>query len=239
MALVFLFLSAQTIPLEGVLQFADYLYGQQDYAAALHEYRRYQFLTDSVREDIPERIITCLIELKKFDKAIQESSQLLDISKSSFLKGQIYFLAGKYDSSRLFLSTVGTPYKTDAKKFIGLGYALEFKFQEAGKYIELPDAELHYKKPLLGALCALFPGGGHLYCGRTGDAIFSFLVISTMGLLSYYYYDHEEDVKFGISLGATILFYAGNIYGGINAVRNYNYYQNERHLQTILKSAEE
>jgi hypothetical protein len=239
MILVLLFLAAQTIPLEGILQFADYLYGQEDYAAALHEYRRYQFLTDSVHEDIPEKIITCLIELKKFDEAIRESSQLPNTSKSNFLKGQIYFLAGKYDSSRFFLSTVGTPYKTDAKKFIGLGYALEFKFKEAGQYIELPDIELHPKKPLLGALYSLFPGGGHLYCGRTGDAIFSFLVISTMGLLSYYYYDHEEDIKFGISLGATILFYAGNVYGGINAVRNYNYYQNEHYLQTILESAEE
>lgn len=239
MTLVFLFLSAQTIPLEGVLQFADYLYVQEDYAAALHEYRRYQFLTDSIREDVPERIVTCLVELKKFDEAIQESSQLQDTAKGNFLKGQIYFLAGKYDSSRLFLSTVGTPYKTDAKKIIGLGYALEFRFQEAGEYIELPDTELPYKKPLVGALCALFPGGGHLYCGRTGDAAFSFLVISSLGLLSYYYHDHKEDIKFGVSLGATILFYAGNIYGGINAVRNFNYYHNEQYLQTILEGAEE
>ncbi len=242
MTLLFLFLSAQTMetfPPDDILRFADYLYMQGDYIAALHEYRRYQFLTDSVREDIREREITCLVELQRFDEAIRESSQIGSISKSNFLRGQIYYLAGKYDSSRLFLGMVGTPYREDARKIIGLGYALEFRFQEAGKYIELPSTKPHYRKPLLGALCAVFPGGGHLYCGRHGDAVFSFLVVSGLGLLSYYYHDRGEDIKFGISLGATILFYAGNIYGGINAVRNYNYYQNEQYLQTIRKKIAE
>jgi hypothetical protein len=236
MTLLFLFLSAQTIetfPPDDILRFADYLYLQGDFTAALHEYRRYQFLTDSVREDIPERVITCLVELRRFDEAIRESSEIRSISKSHFFKGQIYYLAGKYDSSRLFLSKVGTPYKEDARKIIGLGYANEFRFLEAEKYIELPATKPHYKKPFLGALCAVFPGGGHLYSGRHGDALFSFLFVSGLGLLSYYYHDRGEDIKFGISLGATILFYAGNIYGGINAVRNYNYYQNEHYLQTI------
>ncbi len=236
MNLVFLFLSVQTIdtfPLDDILRFADNLYMQGDFGAALQEYRRYQFLTDSVREDISERVITCLVELRRFDEATAESSQLQNVSKRNFLNGQIYYLAGKYDSSRLFLSTVGVPYKEDARKIIGLGYAREYRFQEAGQYIELPATRLHYKKPFIGALCAVFPGGGHLYCGRKGDALFSFLVISTMGLLSYYYHDQDEDIKFSIALGATILFYAGNIYGGINAVQNYNYHQNEDYLRKI------
>ena len=29
-------------------------------------------------------------------------------------------------------------------------------------------------------------------------------------------------------------FYAGNIYGGINAVRNYNYYESEKYLEKII-----
>ena len=44
----------------------------------------------------------------------------------------------------------------------------------------------------------------------------------------------DEDIKFGISLGAAILFYAGNIYGGVNAVRNHNYYENEKYLEKII-----
>ncbi len=222
-----------------ILEFADYLYTQEDYADALNEYRRYLFLTDSIREDISEKVIDCLTKLERFDEAIRESIKLKNDTKRYFIKGWIYFLAGMYDSSRIYLRRVGIPYKPDAEKIIGLGYAFEFRFQEAGEYIELPDKGPQYKKPLLGALCALFPGGGHLYCGRAGDAIFSLLVISTSALLSYYYHDRDEDVKFGISLGATILFYAGNIYGGVNAVRNYNYYQSESYVQKMLESAEE
>jgi len=216
-----------------VLQFAEYLYDQKYYSAALNEYRRYLFLTDTTYELVSEKIIDCLIRLEKFDEALKESARLKDEMKSDFTKGLIYFLAGKFDSSRTHLNRAGIPYKENARRLIGLSYAQEFKFQNAAEYIELPKDVPKYKKPVLGALFALCPGGGHFYCGRIGDGIFSFLVISTASLLSYYYYDREEDIKFGIALGATILFYAGNIYGGINAVRNYNYYQNERYLSAI------
>ncbi|MEE8596249.1 MAG: hypothetical protein V3T09_00380 [bacterium] len=241
MTLLLLFLHVQTINTfsqENILKFADHLYAQEDYAAALSEYRRYQFLFDSIREDIPEIIIDCLVRLKRFDEAIKESAELQNETKRDFTKGWIYFLAGKYDSSRIYLKRVGLPYKEDVEKIIGLGYAYEFRFQEAGKYIVLPGKEPKYKKPQLGAMCALFPGGGHFYCGRIGDGIFSFLVVSTSTLLSYYYHNRDEDIKFGISLGAAIIFYAANIYGGINAVHNYNYYQNEHYLQRILEHAE-
>lgn len=233
--IAFLVLQSELFESQNILKFADFLYTQEDYAAALNEYRRYLFLTDSVNEDIPERIIGCLVKLNRFDEAIKESVRLKNNTKKDFTEGWIYFLAGKYDSSRIYLNRTGFPYKEDVEKLIGLGYAFEFKFQEAGKYIKLPDKGPKYKKPLLGATCALFPGGGHLYCSRIGDGIFSFLVISTSALLSYYYYNREEEIKFGISLGATIIFYAGNIYGGINAVRNYNYYQNERYLQKVVE----
>ncbi|GAG68121.1 unnamed protein product, partial [marine sediment metagenome] len=90
-----------------------------------------------------------------------------------------------------------------------------------------------YKSPRRGALCSLFPGGGHFYCGRIGDGIFSFFVVGLSSLLAYHYHHQDEDIKFGISLSAAILLYAGNIYGGINAVRNYNYYENEEYLREI------
>jgi len=218
---------------ENILKFADYLYCQKDYNAAVNEYRRYLFLTDSVPEDIPEKIIDCLVKLKRFAEAINESARLKDITKRDYTKGFVYFLAERYDSSRNYLSRVGIPYKESVKRLIGLGYSYEFRFAEAGKYIDLPRPPPSYKKPALGGLFSIFPGGGHFYCGRIGDGLFSFLVVSASAFLSYYYYDRDEDIKFGISLGAAILFYAGNIYGGINAVRNYNYYENEKYLREI------
>ena len=232
--LTFLVLQSELFESQNILKFADHLYFEEDYAAALAEYRRYLFLTDSVREDVPERIIDCLVHLKRFDEAIKESARISNNTKRDYVRGWIYFLSAKYDSSRAHLSRVGIPYKQDADKMIGLGHAYEFRFEEAGNYITLPDRAPVYKTPSFGALFALFPGGGHFYCGRVGDGIFSFFVVGLSSILAYHYYQQNEDIKFGFSLGAAILFYAGNIYGGINAVRNYNYYKSEKYLEKII-----
>jgi hypothetical protein len=72
MNLVLILLYAQpinTFSEENILAFADHLYIQKDYAAALNEYQRYQFLTDSIRDDVPDRIVECLINLEMYDEA--------------------------------------------------------------------------------------------------------------------------------------------------------------------------
>jgi hypothetical protein len=236
--ITFLILQGEMFEYENVLRFADYLYSQENFDGAVNEYRRYIFLTESTHEDILEKIVDCLVRLERFDEAIKESVRFQD-EKRDYTKGWVYFIAGEYDSSRRYLNRVGVPYKENADKLIGLGYAHDFRFREAGNFIRLPVTPPVYKKPELGALFSIFPGGGHFYCGRIGDGLFSLFVVGTSALLSYYYYDRDEDLKFGVALGATILFYTGNIYGGINAVRNYNYYQNEQYLRRILEEAED
>ncbi len=239
MSIFLLLLYAQpinTFSEENILIFADYLYAQKDYAAALNEYQRYEFLADSIRDDVPERIVDCLINLEMYDEALAKCNDINNEVKRRFTKGTVYFAAEQYDLSRTQLIDIGESYNKEANRIIGLSYAFEFRFQEAEEYLKLPRNKPTYKKPALGALCALFPGGGHWYCGRTGDGIFSLLLVSTTALLSYYYHHENEDIKYGICLGATGLFYIANIYGGINAVRNYNYYQNEKYLEEILEN---
>jgi tetratricopeptide (TPR) repeat protein len=230
---VFVLLQTELFKPNKILEFADYLYEEHDYNGALAEYRRFLFLADTLRDDVPEKIVDCLVYLQRFDEAIQESEKITDEMKQCYRKGWIYFLSAQYDSSRTYLNQVGIPYKNDAEKIIGLSYAHEFKFNEAGNYILLPREIPVYKKPSLGALCSLFPGGGHFYCGRIGDGVFSFFVVGLSSLLAYHYHQQDEDIKFGISLGAALLFYAGNIYGGINAVHNYNDYENIKYLRKI------
>ena len=236
MIILTLLLLAQNASFEAqnVLRFADHLYAQQDYMAALHEYRRYLFLGDSTVTYVHERIIECLTQLERYDEAVIESANIRDINRRNYLKGLIYFVAGALDSSREYLLLVDVPYENDARKMIGLSHAYEFRFDEASDYISLPQSKSSYKKPVLGAVFSIFPGGGHFYTGRFGDGLYSFLVVSTAALLTYYYYDRDEDIKFGFALSAAILLYGGNIYGGINAVRNYNYHENEKYLQQIL-----
>jgi hypothetical protein len=233
--ILLLICQAELFEPQNMLKFAEHCYAQEDYAAALHEYRRYLFLSDSAGEEIYERIIECLTRLGRYHEAINESENINDINKRNYFRGLVFFTAGEVDSSRTYLHCVAIPYENDARKLIGLGYAYEFNFDEAANYIDLPQNKPSYKEPALGALLSLCPGGGHFYAGRFGDGLYSFLLVGTAALLSYYYYDRDEDIKFGFTLGAAIILYAGNIYGGINSVRNYNYYENEKYLQEILE----
>ncbi len=216
-------------------EFADHLYNRGDYAAALNEYQRFLFLSDSGNEKTRDRIVDCLIRLGRNEEAIVESESIDDTNKRNFTKGLIYFSTGEFDSSRAYLQSVDVPYVSDSRRLLGLGYAYEYEFEKAAEYIRVPSPIPAYRSPVLGALFSVVPGGGHFYTGRIGDGIYSFLVVGTAALLSYYYYDRDENVKFGISLTAAILLYAGNIYGGVNAVRNYNGYSDETFLQRILR----
>jgi tetratricopeptide (TPR) repeat protein len=219
---------------ENIQKFADHLYAREDYAAALSEYRRYLFVADSGEQYIYERVVDCLTRLERYSEAISEASNITDHNRRIFTVGLIYFTAGALDSSRAYLQSVEVPYDSDARRLIGLGYAYEFNFERAATYITLPDNAPAYKKPALGALFSIVPGGGHLYTGRYGDGIYSLFAVGTAALLAYYYHDRDESIKFGFSLGAAILLYAGNIYGGINAVRNYNYNMNATYLQRAI-----
>jgi putative component of membrane protein insertase Oxa1/YidC/SpoIIIJ protein YidD/TM2 domain-containing membrane protein YozV len=219
-----------------ILKFADYLYEHAEFAAALNEYRRYEFLSVSIDDSVRLRIINCLTELERYNEAMICADDITDSSDRVFVKGSVMYAAAQYDSSRQYLHHAEEPHEQDARLLIGLGYAREFRFQEAGKYVNLPPGMPSEKKLALGAVCALFPGGGHLYAGRTGDGVFSFLIIGTGALLSYYYYHQDEDIKFSLAFATTAVFYAANIYGGINAVRDYNQYQNTRHLERIIET---
>lgn len=234
-AVLFLACQAELFQPQDMLAFADHLFTQNDYAAALHEYRRYIFLSDSTTDELYAKIIECLIQLGRYPEAIHESIHIQDMNKRNYILGFIFFAEGEMDSSRSYLNQVAVPYEDDARELTGFGYAYEFNFESAADYIELPEYRPSQKEPALGALLSLFPGGGHFYAGRYGDGLYSLLLVSTASLLSYYYYDHDEDIKFGFALGAAILLYAGNIYGGINSVRNYNYYENQKYLQEIIK----
>jgi len=217
-----------------ILKFADYLYERAEFAAALNEYRRYEFLVGSIDDAVCQRIITCLTVLERYHEAMITADGITDSSYRAYVKGSVMYAAAQYDSSRHYLHQGGS-HEQEVQKLIGLGYAREFRFQEAGTYIDLPPDMPSEKKVALGAVCALFPGGGHVYAGRAGDGAFSFLMITTGALVSYYYYHQDEDIKFSLAFATTAVFYAANIYGGINAVRDHNYFQNTRYLERIIE----
>ncbi|MBN2621251.1 hypothetical protein JXB22_09205 [candidate division WOR-3 bacterium] len=219
-----------------LILFADHLYEIQEYEAALQEYRRYSFLTDLLPDTIRTRMINCYVHTSDYTHALEQTDLFYDRVYADYIRGYVLYKAELYDSSRKYLEQIGLPYKDDALSLIGFGYARQFKFTEAARYIDMPSDLPRYKDPIIGGLLSLFPGGGHIYCGRLGDGLFSFAVVGLSSALAYYYQTKDEDLKFGLSLSAAILFYAGNIYGGVNAVRNYNYYVNNEYRRDIFES---
>ena len=219
-----------------ILKFADHMFEQKDYQTALGEYKRYMCLGDPQPEFIGERVIECLTNLKRFDEALDEAGHFKDSARQYYAKGMIYYLTGTYDSSRSYLAKTDPPYADRARKLMGLGYAEEFNFQKASEYIDLPLPLPGHKSPVLGGFLSLVPGAGHFYSGRISDGIYSLVIVGTASALSCYYYNRDENIKFGFCLGAAILFYAGNIYGGINAARNYNFYQDLTYLEKIKET---
>lgn len=232
MIIFFIFLQSELFNSEQILKFADYLYLQEDYNSAVNEYRRYLFLNDSNRAEIYEKIIDCLVRLGRYEEAIKEANYLDDTIAALYTKSRIYLSKGDYPIVRRLLENM--VYDVDAKRLIGLSYAGEFNFLKAKEFIDLPQPLPKHKSLFLGGFFSLFPGGGNFYCNRVGDGIYSMLVVTTAGLISYYYYHNNEKTKFYTALGFTIFFYAGNIYGGINAVHNYNYYENAKYRAIIF-----
>ncbi len=214
-----------------VLEFAGHLHESGDYAAALQEYSRYRFLSDTVETDVQTKIIDCMIRLKRFDDALIRARVTGD---PAYWQGIVLYHAARFDSASAFLVRSNADHEPQSRKFIGLSYAGQFDFKKMSDYLEYSRPPPKLKKPWLGGLLSIIPGAGHAYADRLGDGFFSFLTVALLGVVSYHYYQTDEDLKFGIAVSATALFYAGNIYGGVNAARNYNYYRNSEYRDNIL-----
>ncbi len=114
-------------------------------------------------------------------------------------------------------------YKTHSSNFKYKSYLLsnqEHKFDEFSGEIE----NFNRKSPwIAGLLSAIFPGAGKVYAEKYGGAVSAMLTTGVFGAMTY-----ENYRKAGISNYKTIifgslfsLFYIGNIYGSVYAVKDY------------------
>ena len=85
----------------------------------------------------------------------------------------------------------------------------------------------------MAGVLALFPGAGHLYCGRPRDAALAFLFTGAFAwaTVEAFEQNHEE---LGIALGlVTLAFYAGSIFSAVNVAHKFND-REERRLRERL-----
>ena len=133
------------LPAEQVLEFADYLFSQQEYFRAIGEYERFLFLyPDNLQApDAALRIVQCYFRGKRWQQAVGAADSLLHRYPMSSLKWETRFLKahsfeemGRGEEAREVYRSVitdrpGGPLESEAWYHIGLSYAKEGRWLEA------------------------------------------------------------------------------------------------------------
>jgi hypothetical protein len=184
-----------------------------------------------------------------FLKVSSSSSQFY---KARFFSAYNYSYLSKLDSASFILGNLkpDSPELNELKNFETGGIALLsrnfelfeqcrlnfsgnfFSFsEEEMKLIEYAEKLMSYKpkSPAIAALLStLFPGAGKVYAGKIGEGISSFLIVSTLGLISYENYRKDGIYNFKTILfsGITSIYYGGNIVGSYYSAieKNKNFY---------------
>jgi len=84
------------------------------------------------------------------------------------------------------------------------------------------EGEGKCRSPFLAGTLSVIPGLGKLYAGKTDDAIVSFCFVSLLGYLSYESLSKKAYVSGVVWTWLFGSFYAGNIYGSVDAARRFN-----------------
>jgi tetratricopeptide (TPR) repeat protein len=133
------------LPAEQVLEFANYLFSQQEYVRAIGEYERFLFLyPDNFQApNAALRIVQCYFRGKRWQQAVEAADSFLSrYPKSSlewearFLKARSFGEMGRGDEARdeylaIIADRPGKPLEAEAWYLIGLSYAKEGRWLEA------------------------------------------------------------------------------------------------------------
>ena len=133
------------LPVEQILDFADYLFSQQEYFRAIGEYERFLFLypNDLQAPNAALKIVRCYFRGNRWQRAVEAADSFLrEYPKSSlkwearFLKARSFGEMGKGEKAReeyrsIIADLPGRPLESEAWYLIGLSYAKEGRWLEA------------------------------------------------------------------------------------------------------------
>lgn len=213
--------------------FADDLFDRGEWERARIEYlrllRRSPPEADATRSR--ERIALCLARLGRRFEALAEVDRLApgaereraralvlrelglheqalaaaEASGDALFAGLLALEADRPDVARLRFSNLLEPPR-------------EGLLARTGEFERLPDKS----EWLAGSMSALLPGSGHVYAGRTEDGLVALLTNSILigGTLAAI---HNEEEVTAAALGFVAFgFYAGNVYGAVNAAARHD-----------------
>lgn len=245
-----------------ILSYADHLYETRDYFRATSEYKRFIHLfPDEPRvERAGFRIGLCYQKSGNLENAIHAFRGILRKESSSEVArsveyeiGKCYFLGRDYQKAGQVLGELNTDRALVMAGWSMLrggryaeasGYFLKAQTVRPGGYLSelssrlsresLKGEEIPRKSPILAALVSVpLPGAGRTYCGRFGDGVFSFLIVSASYVAAYHYYDDDQDVVALGFLAVGLFLHTGDIYGAAISARRFNAVSEEDFLKKI------
>ncbi len=231
--------------------FADFLFGQEDYLRSAAEYKRTLFTSTDASTKAYARFMTGESFLRTDSLAsalkIFSTCKTQDSNRAmlyDYETARTFFLAGNYPKARQASSHITGDLGYQAKILSGWSFFKERNFR-AGARVFKADAILGELANFNGhgissrsraaatAFSLFIPGLGQTYAGRLGDGLFSLMTITTFGAAAYYYYKTDEPLKFSFLGALALVFWAGNVYGANLAARDYNELQKREYLSRI------
>lgn len=245
-----------------ILTFADHLYETRDYFRGISEYKRFIYLFPNEprvgRANF--RIGLCYQKSGNLENAIHTFREILRRDSSpeaarsvKYEIGKCYFLGRDYQKAGQVLGELNTD-----RSLVMAGWSMlrGGRYAEASGYFEraqnvrpggylselssklsresLEGEGILKKSPVLAAFLSVpLPGAGRTYCGRLGDGIFSFLLVSASYVAAYHYYDDDQDVAALGFLAAGLFLHTGDIYGAAISARRFNAVSEEDFLKKI------
>ena len=221
------------------LAFGNHLFCEKDYLRAISEYDA--VLSSTWSDTIQFKIASAYFRMKQFDEAYKQFEKVGIGSsiheQSEFEKYRILFALEKYNELQRFVENI-------KKNNIGL-----LKLNNSTmllRDVQLPKEELFispfeelqktkvidfyrwknnppYKNSTTAALLsAIIPGLGKVYADEIGDGITSFIFTGLFSYLAINKFQNNHTTSGILYASIATFFYAGNIYGSVSAVQNFN-----------------
>jgi len=235
--------------------FADFLYSSGKYSQAAGEYLRVRFTSGSSALSGYAGLMAGESYLQAGDlaQARHAFSDLVSPAVKDFRQYGIArtdFAAADYAGTRSSLDPIKSPLlEQQARTLEGWTFFRQHRFaagasalnpgtDETSRYLASMDGRDIRRRSRLAStlLSAILPGTGQFYSGRAGDGAYTFLTVAGTGLVTWWFAaehaTHDPtSLKVSIFGVITALFYAGNVYGGNTAARDFNILQERRYAQ--------
>lgn len=197
-------------------------------------------IPSKLRQRTRVKIAECYFFKKDYNRAIEKFNQfLIEYPQSEFIPRVQFMLGSTYTeiekwnmAEKSWREIYSSPQRTESQ-------LLRDETRELNQILRRVN-KLPRRSPVVSGIMSTFlPGLGQTYCERLSDGIYTFLVVGSL-FAGTTYYVREERYKIAVPLGLVgLIFYGGNIYGGVRAAKVFNHKQKSDFMRLLKEKVRE